>query len=120
MASEAACCALATTNSVTLNPRRAAARAISFFCSGVTRASRRSSFRERRSKPLSVVMTFAGLFEGWTITVVPTIKNTTADYYLKMLNAHVSPAFGERGIQAIGRYEVETFLAERAKMFCRN
>lgn len=30
------------------------------------------------------------------------------------------PAFGERGIQAIGRYEVETFLAERAKMFCRN
>jgi len=34
-----------------------------------------------------------------------------------MLNAHVIPAFGESGIQAIGRYEVETFLVERAKMF---
>jgi hypothetical protein len=72
------------------------------------------------NKPLSVEMTFEELFERWRVTVVPTIKNTTADYYFKMLKAHVMPAFGERGIQAIGRYEVETFLAERAKMSCRN
>jgi hypothetical protein len=34
------CWVLATTNSVTPKPRDAAARAIKFFCSGVTRASR--------------------------------------------------------------------------------
>lgn len=87
-----------------------------------TRASavRELARRMGDNKPLSVEMTFVELFERWKVTVVPTIKNTTADYYLKMLNAHVIPAFGERGIQAIGRYEVETFLAERAKIFCRN
>src|SRR5207244_710424 len=47
IASAAACWALATTNSVTEEPRKAAARVIIFFCSGVTRASKRSSFRER-------------------------------------------------------------------------
>lgn len=56
MASEAACCALATTNSVTENPRRAAARAISLFCSGVTRASRRASFRDRRTMAVACRM----------------------------------------------------------------
>ncbi len=56
--------------------------------------------------------------QGFEITFHDCLdKNTTADYYLKMLNAHVIPAFGESGIQAIGRYEVETFLVERAKMF---
>jgi hypothetical protein len=40
----AACCAQVTTNSVTLNPHSAAVRGIVFFCSGVTRASMRTSF----------------------------------------------------------------------------
>ncbi len=34
---------------VTQEPRRAAARAMSYFCSGVTRASRRSAFSARRT-----------------------------------------------------------------------
>jgi integrase len=51
---------------------------------------------------------------------VPTIRDTTATYYLKELTGHIVPAFGERNIQLIGRYEVERFLAERAPMFCRN
>ncbi len=71
-------------------------------------------------KPRPVDMTFAELYERWKIAVVPTIRNTTAVYYLKMLTAHIVPAFGERNIQLIGRYDVEKFLAERAATYCRN
>jgi integrase len=72
------------------------------------------------NKPRPVEMMFTELFEKWKVAVVPTIKNTTAGYYLKSLNAHIVPAFGHREIKTIGRYDVETFLAGRAQMFCRN
>src|SRR5580704_1283704 len=61
MASDAACWALATTNSVSEKPRKAAARAMSFFCSGVTRASRRSSFRDRRAMAVACRMGYLQL-----------------------------------------------------------
>lgn len=56
---------------------------------------------------------FSDLVERWTAAVVPTIKESTATYYQKMLKAHVVPAFGNRAISGITR-------ADRAKLFCRN
>ena len=52
--------------------------------------------------------------------VVPTLKITTANYYQKLLRAHVKPAFGQQQISAIGRYDVEVFLAEQSKKYARN
>jgi integrase len=68
----------------------------------------------------SVQLTFSDLTERWTAAVVPTIKESTATYYKKMLKAHVIPVFGKREVSSIIRYDVETFLADRAKLFCRN
>src|SRR5215469_2166955 len=52
--------------------------------------------------------------------IVPTIKETTAAYYEKNLRSHIVPVFGEKQISAITRFDVESFLAERARMYCRN
>jgi len=71
-------------------------------------------------KPMSVELKFSELVERWKVAVVPTIKDTTATYYLKELRAHVVPAFRNREVTAIGRYDIETFLAERAQKYCRN
>jgi len=68
----------------------------------------------------SVEMKFSELVHRWKAVVVPTIKTTTAKYYLKSLRSHVVPAFGGREIRGIGRYDVESFLAEKAQMYCRN
>jgi integrase len=51
---------------------------------------------------------------------VPTIKASTANYYQKLIRAHILPHFGQQQISTIGRYEVEKFLAEQAKTYCRN
>jgi integrase len=71
------------------------------------------------NKP-SVELTFSELVERWEEAVVPTIKTTTANYYRKMLRAHLKLHFGQQEISAIGRYEVERFLAEQAKVYSRN
>jgi integrase len=68
----------------------------------------------------SMQLTFSDLAERWRAAVVPTIKESTATYYRKMLKAHVVPAFGKCEVSSITRYDVETFLADRAKLFCRN
>jgi integrase len=68
----------------------------------------------------SVDMTFAELNRRWEEAVVPTIKATTASYYRKILRAHLKPHFGQQQISAIGRYEVERFLAGQAKEYSRN
>jgi integrase len=68
----------------------------------------------------SVEMTVSELFARWEDAVVPTIKTTTADYYRRILRSHVVPAFGERELSNIGRYDVESFLAERAQVYRRN
>jgi integrase len=75
--------------------------------------------RRMGAKP-TVQLKFSELAEKWEVAVVPTIKPTTAAYYLKELQYHVIPAFGQREISGIGRYDVETFLAERAQKYCRN
>lgn len=71
------------------------------------------------SKP-SVEMTFSELVGRSEQAVVPTLKVTTANYCQKLLRAHITPAFGQQQISAIGRYEVEVFLAEQAKKYARN
>jgi integrase len=68
----------------------------------------------------SVDMRFSELVEKWNVVALPTIKNTTAAYYKKELNVHIVPAFGQREIATIGRYDIEAFLAEKAQMYCRN
>ena len=68
----------------------------------------------------SVEMKFSELVSRWQVAVVPTIKTTTAAYYQKNLRAHLVPTFGNNQISTIGRYEVETFLAEHAATYRRN
>jgi integrase len=63
---------------------------------------------------------FEELFERWKAVVVPTIKNSTSDTYIYNLKSYIVPAFGNRQVSEISRYDVETFLADKAKMFCRN
>jgi site-specific recombinase XerC len=65
-------------------------------------------------------MNFSELVERWEQAVVPTIKTTTANYYRKLVRAHLLPHFGRQQISTIGRYEVERFLADQAKDYCRN
>ncbi|HUJ31898.1 MAG TPA: tyrosine-type recombinase/integrase [Candidatus Acidoferrum sp.] len=65
-------------------------------------------------------MTFAELVERWKQTIVPTLKQSTADLYAYKLERYVVPVFGTREVTSITRYEVETFLAEKARMYCRN
>jgi integrase len=68
----------------------------------------------------SLDMDFSELVRRWEEAVVPTIKATTANYYQKLLRAHILPHFGQQQISTIGRYEVEKFLAEQAKRYSRN
>ena len=65
-------------------------------------------------------LNFGELFERWKAAVVPTIKESTSDTYIYNLKSYIVPAFGSRQVSEISRYDVETFLADKAKMFCRN
>lgn len=65
-------------------------------------AAREKLAQEMGSAP-SVEMTFVELVQRWKAAVVPTIKTTTASYYVKELNSHAVPAFGNRKISTIGR-----------------
>ena len=44
----------------------------------------------------SLEMNFAELVRRWEESIVRTIKTTTANYYLKMLRAHLKPHFGQQ------------------------
>jgi integrase len=63
---------------------------------------------------------FEELFEKWKAAVVPTIKDSTSDTYIYNLKSYIVPAFGSRLVSEISRYDVETFLADKAKLYCRN
>jgi integrase len=63
---------------------------------------------------------FSELVERWRATIIPTIKRTTATYYENTLRAHIVRAFREKQISAITRFDVESFLADRGRMCCRN
>jgi len=68
----------------------------------------------------SLDMTLSEVAKRWEEAVVPTIKPSTANYYRKILRTYILPHFGKQQISAIGRYDVEKFLAEQAKMYSRN
>ena len=71
------------------------------------------------SKP-KTGMTLAELTERWQSAVVPTLKHSTASVYTHSLRARVLPTLGQAVITDIGRYEVETFLAAKGKVYARN
>jgi integrase len=60
------------------------------------------------------------LIERWKTAVAPTLKATTATSYLNVLRARVVPVFGNWNVSEIGRYDVEMFLADGARKYCRN
>ncbi len=68
----------------------------------------------------SLDVTHSEVEKRWAEAVEPTIKPSTANYYQKILRAHILPHFGQQQISAIGRYDVERFLAEQAKKYSRN
>ncbi|MBB5056905.1 integrase [Granulicella aggregans] len=61
-----------------------------------------------------VQMTLTQLSKKWTESVLPTLKHTTGNGYLKTLRTHILPAFGSAQVAAIHRSEVERFLADKA------
>jgi hypothetical protein len=81
---------------------------------------RLSECMKSKSKAAPMQLTFAELSERWKSAVVPTLKTSTASYYLKLLRSNVVPAFGSWDVSRIGRYDVECFLAEQAKTYARN
>ena len=70
-------------------------------------------------KPKTVI-TFAELHRRWEIAEIPTMKKTTANYYQKILHAHVLPVFGNREIASIGREDIQVLLAEQAPKYAKN
>jgi len=70
--------------------------------------------------PIKAGMLFRELVPLWRGAAVPTLRKTTATHYEYVLTSYVVPAFGEREIQGITRFDVELFLAEKAKAFSRS
>jgi integrase len=68
----------------------------------------------------AVEMVFSELEARWRKAVVPTIQKSSADHYEYVLRSYILPTFGKRQIKSIGRYDIETFLAERAEKYCKN
>ncbi len=76
--------------------------------------------KSMNAKPSAEVL-FNELVARWEEAVKPTVRESTALYYQKMLDAHVLPRFGVQEIAAITRYGVEQFLADKARQgYCRN
>lgn len=71
------------------------------------------------SKP-SVEMTLSELCDKWKAAVVPTLKHSTANYYVRSLDSRILPTLGENPISKLGRYEIELFLAAKGKQYARN
>jgi len=67
--------------------------------------------------PVRADMLFSDLVSRWREAVLPTLRNSTALYYQRMLAAHVLPAFGQRGARSITRVDVELFLAGKARLY---
>lgn len=86
-----------------------------------TKAAARNKLTDylRSSNP-SVEMNFCEVSERWKTVALPTLKATTAGHYKNALRAYVVPAFGKRKISTIGRFDVETFLAQKAKKYSRS
>ena len=65
-------------------------------------------------------MLFSDLVTRWQSAVVPTLRSSTATHYQYALRCYVVPAFGQRETKSITRFDVELFLADKAKQqYCR-
>jgi integrase len=82
-------------------------------------AKRELDRRMGTGAPVKADMLFSDLASRWRSAVVPTLRSSTAIYYQRMLSCHVLPWFGQREVKSISRYDVEIFLAEKAKIYCR-
>jgi integrase len=72
-----------------------------------------------RQKP-TTRLTFTELVDRWKAAVVPTLKDSTAANYQYNLERYLLPSFGSRELNSLARFDVETFLAEKAKKYSRN
>ena len=70
-------------------------------------------------KPVQAGMPFSDLVTRWCEAVAPTLRSTTATHYQYALRSYLLPAFGQRETKSITRFDVELFLADKAKMYCR-
>jgi integrase len=71
------------------------------------------------SKP-SVEMKLSELVERWQAAIVPTLKHSTANVYTRSLRSRIIPILGQVSISKIGRYEIESFLAAKSKVYAKN
>jgi len=83
-------------------------------------ASRELTRRMGTGTPTKAAMLFSDLVSRWQAAVVPTLRSTTATHYQYALSSYTVPAFGQREIKSITRFDVELFLAEKAKAYSRN
>jgi integrase len=60
-------------------------------------------------------LTISQLSAKWTESVIPTLKSTTGNNYLKTLRTHILPAFGSVRVASINRSDIELFLASKAR-----
>ncbi len=65
-------------------------------------------------------MTLSELAARWQSAVVPTLKRSTANVYTHSLRSRILPTLGKAAVAEIGRYEIETFLAAKGKMYAKN
>lgn len=75
--------------------------------------------RRMNVKP-TTALTFSQLYERWDRAIAPTLRAPTVNYYRKIIRKHLLPVFGSREVSTIARCDVEYFLADRAKLYCRN
>jgi integrase len=83
-------------------------------------AMRELTKRMGTGTPRKADMLFSDLVSRWRAAVVPTLRSTTATHYHYALSSYIVPTFGQREIKSITRFDVELFLAEKAKTYSRN
>ena len=85
-----------------------------------------SAAREEMSRRMGqtqkpkVEMQFSELCERWKMTIAPTLKGTTAGHYQNALRAYIMPTLGTMEVSSVGRYDVESFLAEQSVRYSRS
>ncbi|MHB1098528.1 MAG: tyrosine-type recombinase/integrase [Burkholderiales bacterium] len=63
------------------------------------------------------VLTVSSYLDDWLERKFPTLKSSTANGYLKIVNGHLIPQFGKRPLNAITRSEIKSWAA---KLQCGN
>lgn len=87
-----------------------------------TRAAAREALARRigASQKPKVEMTLSDLFGRWQKVASLSLKTSTYAHYVNALKSYVVPAFGNREIASIERYEIESFFATKAAKYSRS